>query len=817
MRRLVPFSSGWEFARSTRRSAAETQWIAVDLPHSFVELPLEHFDDKSYQFTGTYRKSFDPGDIPAGGSLWIDFEGVSVSCDVFVNGAAVGSHPGPYTPFSFEIGSFLRADGLNLVEVEVDGSESPGIPPFGGVVDYLAYAGIYRGVWLRVQDRLRLEDFHARPRYADGKAGLSISATIARDIIAGGAPGGVSLKPEDYLVEALLAREGQEIARASARSSLAAATGEASIVFPELAGIAPWDLDKPVLYELELRLYSDGQLLDADARRIGFREARFTPEGFFLNGKKVFLKGLNRHQSWPYAGYAMGPGSQRADAEILKRELDLNMVRTSHYPQSRHFLDACDELGLLVMEELPGWQHIGDKAWQDRALADLEAMIKRDRNRPSIVLWGVRINESADSPEFYAATNRLASRLDPDRQRGGVRNFARSEFLEDVYTYNDFSFDGKGRGVARARRIAGGKRPYLITEHTGHMYPAKRRDGEERQAEHARRHARVLDAAAGEPGVSGAIGWCAFDYATHKEFGSPGKICHHGVMDSFRLPKFAAALYASQIDPGTRIVLEPASWFSVGERSALCTLPVEVYTNCDEIKLYRAGQFVGSFFPDRAEYPHLEHPPVIIDDFIGHRIDAEGFSAANRNAFLELASKAMTKGFGNFNIAEKLKAGLFLVRTGLSVSAVQELVCRYGYNWAPGDSPLELVGFIKGREAIRRGFDPGSVAVKMELAIDAPRLTYLPGDEWNAVRAVVRILDGAGNICPSVYEPVAVEVSGAARLLGPASISLAAGCAAFWIATTGKPGEANITVRSHRFGDATAVATCMEAAYERYR
>ncbi len=810
MRRLIPFSAGWEFSRSPRGLAEGAEWEAVDLPHNFVDLPLEHLDERTYQLICSYRKEVGRLEIPAQGRVYIDFDAVSVSCTVFVNGTALGSHEGPYTPFSVDITPGLKVDGPNLIEVEVDGREDTGIPPFGGVVDYLAYAGIYRGVWLRVQDRLMLEEFHARPSYENGVAGLSVSAKIA-----GGGCGGETPKAMKCRVDAILLKEGKEHARVSSSPEPADRSRNVNIVFPELSGIAPWDLDTPCLYDLELRLVSDGMLLDADSRRIGFRSACFLPEGFFLNGRKVFLRGLNRHQSWPYVGNAMGPGGQRADAEILKKELGVNIVRTSHYPQSRHFLDACDELGLIVMEELPGWQHIGDKAWQSHALSDLEAMIRRDWDRPSIVLWGVRINESDDSTEFYAATNRLAARLDPDRQRGGVRNFEKSEFFEDVYTFNDFSYDGLARVLKKPRRVAGGKVPYLVTEHTGHMYPAKRRDGEERQAEHARRHAKVLDSAMGTDGLSGAIGWCAFDYATHKEFGAPGRICHHGVMDSFRLPKFAAALYASQVDPATKIVLEPASWFVVGERSALRELPIEVYTNCDEVRLFRAGSLIGSFYPDASSFPRLEHPPVVIDDFVGRRIDAESISPRCRKVFLSLASKILTKGFENFSLPEKLTAYLFLARTGLKDADVQDLIRLYGYNWPQKESRVELVGFIKGKEVIRKGFDGASLASGMELVPDSRYLRFVPGDEWNAVRIVVRILDGAGNPCPSMYEPISIEVSGSARLLGPASVSLSAGCAAFWVATTGSPGEAKITVRSDRFG-AASVEISLEAVDGQY-
>ncbi len=208
----------------------------------------------------------------------------------------------------------------------------------------------------------------------------------------------------------------------------------------------------------------------------GFREAEFRPDGFYLNGRRVKLVGLNRHQAYPYVGYAMPQRVQEKDAEILKYELGLNIVRTSHYPQSIHFLRKCDEIGLLVFEEIPGWQHIGDEAWQAESIKNVEEMIKRDYNRPSIVLWGVRINESQDSHDFYVKTNAMAKSLDPIRQTGGVRYLENSDFLEDVYTMNDFIHSG-GEKVLRTQREVTGqddKVPYLVTEYNGHMYPTKK-------------------------------------------------------------------------------------------------------------------------------------------------------------------------------------------------------------------------------------------------------------------------------------------------------------------------------------------------------
>jgi beta-galactosidase len=148
---------------------------------------------------------------------------------------------------------------------------------------------------------------------------------------------------------------------------------------------------------------------------------------------------LNRHQTYPYIGAGAPARLQTLDADIVKYDLGCNIVRTSHYPQSKHFLNRCDEIGLLVFEEIPGWQHIGDEAWRELSLRDVRVMIERDWNHPSIILWGVRINESMDKDDFYQQTNDLAHELDPTRQTGGVRFFEGSTLLEDVYTFNDFS------------------------------------------------------------------------------------------------------------------------------------------------------------------------------------------------------------------------------------------------------------------------------------------------------------------------------------------------------------------------------------------
>jgi beta-galactosidase len=348
-------------------------------------------------------------------------------------------------------------------------------------------------------------------------------------------------------------------------------------------------------------LLNGSRVVDEDSRTIGFREANFTERGFELNGKVIKLRGLDRHQTFPFVGQAMPGRVQRRDAQILRNTFKCNIVRTSHYPQSRHFLDACDEIGLLVLEEIPGWQHIGDAPWKDISVDNVRRMIRRDWNRPSIILWGVRINESKDDHDFYARTNLLSHQLDPTRPTGGIRYNYESELLEDVFTMNDFGFPLRPPNHPL----------YLNTEFVGHTYPTKTIDNTERLTEHTLRHARIHDQLASNPQYAGGIGWCAFDYNTHFDFGSGDRICYHGVADMFREPKPAVGFYKSQCDPEEEIVLEPAFRWARGDESIGFSKGV-VCSNCDHLKFYIGEKLIAELDPDRTEFSSLRYPPFVL-------------------------------------------------------------------------------------------------------------------------------------------------------------------------------------------------------------
>lgn len=591
-RRVFPLNHKWlysakNFPNGTRRGFNDLTFAKVTLPHTNKVLPWHGFDDKDYQFISLYRRHFT---MPAGLSgrrVFIDFGGVMTAATVWINGHRLGEYRGGYTPFSFELTPHLNWRGDNVLAVEVDSTERNDIPPFGGEIDYLTFGGIYREVSLRVVPETFIENVFAKPRDV---LSSNRSVNVRCFLETKGATGA-----QRKLVAQL--RDGT---RVLATQSVDASTSAPhhDVLLNRLGPVDLWDINNPKLYQVRVSLFEGDRLTDEYETRIGFREARFTPDGFYLNGKHLKLIGLNRHQTYPFVGQAMPARVQRRDAWILRKDFNCNTVRTSHYPQSTHFLDACDELGLLVFEEIPGWQHIGDQQWKDLSVQYVETMIRRDWNHPSIILWGVRVNESRDDREFYTRTNQLAHALDDSRQTGGVRFRYDSEQLEDVYTMNDFQIP-----LRPPNRTL-----YFNTEFIGHMYPTKRNDNIERITEHAMRHARVHDQLASDKKYAGGLGWCAFDYNTHSNFCSSDRICYHGVADIFRIPKPAAGFYKSQCDPKEEVVMEPAFDWSRGDRNETFTLAM-VSSNCERVKIFIGDRQVADLEPDRKTFPNLKYPP----------------------------------------------------------------------------------------------------------------------------------------------------------------------------------------------------------------
>lgn len=729
--RILPINRGWRFMPSVPAGGHDpafddSAFARVTVPHTNKMLPWHNFDDKDYEFVSLYRRKFRLPAAAKGKRIFVDFEAAMTATTVWINGKRLGEYKGGYTPFSFELTDHVTFDGENTLALDVDATERADIPPFGNVIDYLTFGGLYREVSLRIVNDSFIANIAARPKHVLKSPALDVVCLTER-----GKTG--------QMLEVRLEDGGKLIATAKAP----VAGLETTVSFAHLPKVTLWDLDAPKLYTVRVRLIYNGAVLDEDTRRFGFREAVFTDEGFVLNGKSVKIRGLNRHQTFPFVGQAMAARAQRRDAWILKNELHVNMVRTSHYPQSRHFLDACDELGLLVLEEIPGWQHIGDAAWKDIAVDNVERMITRDWNHPAIVLWGVRINESKDDHDFYIRTNALAHGLDPTRQTGGIRtgdNY-NSEFLEDVFTINDFGWPLKPPRHPRQ----------LNTEFCGHMFPTKSIDNNERQTEHTIRHARMHDAMLTDPHYSGAIGWCAFDYNTHNNFGSGDRICYHGVMDIFRLPKPAAGFYKSQVAPEKEIVLEPCFHWAIGDSNEHFGTAV-IASNCEKLKCYllrpEGWKVFAEVEPDRKQFPHLRYAPFVVD-----------------------------------------------------------LDKTLGWDW--GD--LKIEGYIGGQLKITRTLSGRGVDRDFVVVADDPELI---ADGADVTRVVLKVTDEFGNVRPFANDPIVVKLDGPADLIGDNPFALFGGVGAVWVRARDSAGTVTLTATHPRLGSKTVTIKIAAATGE---
>ena len=763
---MESLNNGWEYtplwseAFERGEGAAET----VRLPHTSGEVPLHYAAPAHYARVCGYRRYLFIKEELRGKRIFLQFDGAGHIATVYCNGTELYTHRCGYTAFRVEITDAVHYGANNRICVRLDATENPAVPPFGHVIDYLTYGGLYREVWLDVRPETYIEDvFVTTPL---------MTRAVVRVTASGDA--------EKYRVT-LLDAAGQPCC---------VRERDNNIIYVNYKFARPWSLDDPNLYTCRVELLNAaGDTLDEKRVRFGFRTAEFYADGFYLNGEKIFLRGLNRHQSFPYVGYAAPDSLQREDARILKQELSCTAVRTSHYPQSQHFIDACDELGLLVFTEIPGWQHIGGEAWKDQAVENTREMVLQYRNHPSVILWGVRINESADDDEFYQRTNTAAHALDPSRATSGVRCITQSHLLEDVYAYNDFSYDGTTTPVRPKLAVTPDTdKALFISECNGHMFPTKSFDLWERRQEQALRHARVQSAAAADGEHAGCFGWCMFDYPTHKDFGSGDRVCYHGVMDAFRNPKTAAALYASQGEEEP--VLDIGSPMDIGDYCAGRRGEVWAFTNADEVRLYKNGEYINMFTPPAGG---LAHEPIPINDMIGDQlVTKEGYPPEKAALVKQCLLAVERRGVDHLTAEDKLRLGWCATRWGMTMEQGNELFGKYLGDWG-GDVVEWRFDALKNGEvvkSVRKGGDP----VKLSLSVVPASRTLREGDTYDMTAVRVRVLDENGNVAPYAQVPVLFTLTGDAALVGPAAVTAEGGMCGTYVRTLGRAGQALLTV-----------------------
>ena len=761
---MYSLCNSWEFTGNWTEEFAAGQgtFEEVRLPHTVREVPMHHVDHESYQMLCGYRRNLNVTEEMAGKRLFLQFDGAGHIATVYVNGQELATHRCGYTAFRVEVTGFVRS-GENLIAVKLDTTENGSVPPFGFVIDYLCYGGLYREVWLDVRSDSCISDLYVT---------TPTTESLHLEITAENAEGCA------YLVEV----------RDEAGYILVNKRTYDDILEIPVPNARKWSIDDPYRHTCMVSLEKNGEVVDVQAVKFGFRTIEWRANEFLLNGGKVFLRGLNRHQCWPYIGYAAPESLQREDARILKEELGCVIVRTSHYPQSQYFIDECDRLGLLVLTEIPGWQHIGGAGWQDVCVENTREMVLQYRNHPSIVFWGVRINESVDCDELYRRTNEVAHDLDPSRPTTGIRCIQMSSLLEDVYAYNDFSHTGNNPGVRPKKTVTSKMdKGLIITEHNGHMFPTKSYDTWAKRQEHALRHTRVQDAAAADGQHIGCIGWCMFDYATHKDFGSGDRICYHGVLDAFRNHKLAAAAYASQQDKIPVLVV--GSPMDIGDYPGGNVGEVSVFTNADEVRLYKNGKFVSVLA--KGEWKGLPHGPMVMDDWIGDMlITEEGFDKAKSDAIKRALNAAAKYGM-DMPKAEMARMAYSMIRYKMGYKEGMDLYGKYIGNWG-GEATVWRFDAVKDGNVVKSVTCCPSA--KLHLEAQASKLQLTEGDTYDMAAVRIQVCDEFGNVESYAQLPIRLCVEGAAELVGPDVVTAEGGMCGTYIRTTGQSGAAKLTV-----------------------
>lgn len=761
----------------------------VNVPHTVKEVPFHYFDESEYQMVCAYQRYITPDESWKGKKLLLTFDAIGHRSEVYFNGKKLYEHACGYTAFTVDLSDEMRFGQDNLLTVKVNSREDVDQPPFGFVIDYMTFGGIYRDVYLDIKDPVYMKDVFLMPRVDEGISTRGKSKEEIATMEVNGSLNTVIALSEEAIK---LAKERRLTVRQTLneRQISEQPLSETGVTKTLAGSVRLWDVESPTLYQMTTEILVDDEVKDSHISMIGFRHSVFKKDGYYLNGRKVKIRGLNRHQSYPYVGYAMPESMQRQDARICKKELGLNAVRTSHYPQSHYFIDECDRLGLLVFTEIPGWQHIGGDTWKDIAVKNTRDMVEQYRNHPSIILWGVRINESQDDDEFYKRTNEVAHKCDPTRQTGGVRCNKKMSMLEDVYTYNDFVHSGLNEGCEpKAKVTPDVEKPYFVSEYNGHMFPTKSFDCEEHRMEHTLRHARVLNAINSHEDICGSFGWCMFDYNTHKDFGSGDRICYHGVMDMFRNPKMAAAIYAAQSEEED--VLEVTTSMDIGEHPASVRGDTYIISNADSVRMYKNNVLIKEYDTHSDLFPNLKHGPVAIDDLIGDEMKKnEGFSNHVNQLVKTCLNETAIHGY-KMSAKVAFAAARLVLFHHMSMQDATDLFQKYIGDWG-GESKSYRFDAIKDGKVVKTIVK--TPMSKTQIGVDVSSTELIETNTYDVAEVRVIASDEYKNILPYFEESMLLETEGPIEVIGPKVVPFRGGMAGIYVKSCFEEGDATLRI-----------------------
>lgn len=637
-------------------SVPDSNWMPATIPH-IMQLEKKHCGgDGIYDGIGWYRRYFRLPEGSEGKRIVVSFEGVMNACDVYINGEKVSGHRGGYVGFTTDISDKLKTDGSdNLIAVRVsaeyDSLTPPGKPQ--GRMDFYYFSGIYRDVKMVISDRLHITDELEQDCIAGGGVFVTYPEVTKKQAL-------VNVKTQlanrygdqrdGVLRTTLRNKKGRTVAECE--TSFVADAGANLSIEQTLTVKKPelWHPYEPNLYTLENKVISGNTIVDNRQTNIGIRTIHYTTDkGFFINGEHLYLIGGNRHQGYPNVGDAASNSMQEREVIDMKRG-GYNAVRAAHYPQDQEFLDACDKYGLLVVECIPGWQYFNDDpVFADRLEEVGRAMIRRDRNHPSVILWETALNETQYPLEVVKRIYEAVHEEYPGDQfytAGDYFSHEETEPYYDVFYKQVGRFPKDGSVMSNYLEDQIAIKP-LFTREWGDGVGEKPRvrmdESEQELMRQCRSRSRQLNGEGyfdwcmldANPRMGGHFMWSYNDYTR----GAEEHTMYSGVVDLNRYPKYGYYMMQSMrskdisqsgLYDGPMIFIAS---FNSSEKYPSATTEITVFSNCDSVKLYRNGNLVGTQTREEQakNYEHIVEKggsPSFIFDAGGYEageLKADGF------------------------------------------------------------------------------------------------------------------------------------------------------------------------------------------------
>jgi hypothetical protein len=616
------FNMDWKYymgdvSGADTKAYNDSEWTYVDLPHSTKFVTPE--DPNAYLGISWYRKHFSVAGAYQGRKVYIEFEAAMQSADVWVNGVKKIRHEGGYTPFTIDVTDDVTYGGAdNIIAVKVDSNANPDWAPGWNGVDFQYNGGLYRDVNLYLTDRLHVTDavyankvagggvFVTYPAVSTGSATVHIQSNVINEH-----PGA----KKTVLLSEIVDDSGKVVGTAETTASIGTGADYDFVQDITLANPKLWHPYTPSLYTLRTTVKDGPTIVDSITTRIGIRQIEWSHDGgLIINGSRFKALGVNMHQEIYGLGNAVPDRSIYYDVKRIK-DAGLNFIRGSHYPHDPAFYEACDELGVLVLDAQTGWQHFNDTpAFKDNTYQELRDMIRRDRNHPSVVAWEASLNESNFSNTWAKTANDIVHAEYPGDQ-------AFSAAWKGPYA--DIFIEASQHNV----RNTTDPRPIIIDEYGDWDYGGA--SSTSRQAREAGDVAMLTQADNVQDGENSnmALPWFTadgyWDYADYGGFSNYG-ITRSGLVDMYRLPKYAYYFLQSQRDPNIIIsgVDSGPMVYIANQWTSSSPTTVRVYSNCDQVSLYLNGAMVAARSPDTGT--SLLHPPF--------NFDLDSFSAGTLQA-----------------------------------------------------------------------------------------------------------------------------------------------------------------------------------------